>query len=193
MSKPQTYKVPEVKRSRTGNNLCQCLVPMHEGYIDAEMIEQGYSDDTHRFYTLGCGKHCSNRFAQGHDAKLKSELIRAYRDNVEMNIDTGGMLIGTDAMNMARQLGWEHFLVPGKPKTRRQVREINDALIAKATDEIGQGIHEGDTVEFKWRGRQQQATVETILEGGDVVVTWISTASGKTQTTTKSAKDVVTV
>jgi plastocyanin len=193
-TKNKPFAVPEVKRSRTGNNLCQCLVPQPEGYIDDEMIEQGYSDDTHRFYTLGCGKHCSNRFAQGHDAKLKSELIRAYRDNVEMCIDTGGMLLGTDAVTMADQLGWLHFMTSkATPARFRPKKDVPVGIVV--LDNVGQEISVGDTVEFTYRGRQTQAMITSGMIEGErqaVTVAW-KNAKGEDRTHTVDADRVVLI
>lgn len=47
-------------------------------------------------------------FLQGHDAKLKSSLIQAGVDGVQVSVDSGGMLVSGDAITMADNYGFGH-------------------------------------------------------------------------------------
>ena len=55
----------------------------------------------------GCGAPVARSFAQGHDMKLKSRLLKAYRSG------TPGEK--RSALAQARKLGWEYHLT-GAPK-----------------------------------------------------------------------------
>jgi hypothetical protein len=50
------------------------------------------------------------RFVPGHDAKLKSVLLAAFRDGS----------LSADQMELVAELGWEKFLTPAPNGTRPQ-------------------------------------------------------------------------
>lgn len=53
---------------------------------------------TGRVCGCGCGRPVKRRFLPGHDAKLKSRLVKEARDG------------STAALDELRRYGWEHFV-----------------------------------------------------------------------------------
>lgn len=50
----------------------------------------------------GCGEPVARRFKQGHDGRLKGQLLRDFR--------SGDAKARRAAMTKARRLGWERFM-----------------------------------------------------------------------------------
>lgn len=73
----------------------------------------------------GCGEATTAKreFRQGHDAKLKGKLIRAHVNDIEVHTIGSGGIVSTDAMNLAKQRGWEPHLEAAEH--RHQTREAN--------------------------------------------------------------------
>lgn len=63
-----------------------------------------------------CGRTTRRQFAIGHDAKLKSVLIRLYRAGDPYLVLQDGVLTDKDPRQVAAERGWERFLTPAKPK-----------------------------------------------------------------------------
>lgn len=129
---PVTYLTPghgrdtmvlDTKTERTTSEMaelpkCQCL--------------DRYEDDTDpegnpiRIYS-GCGQTIARRrqFAPGHDAKLKSTLLKVFRAGEDITYQDGGMLVTSDPMELAKRRGWEHFMTPAPAKkTKKKADEV---------------------------------------------------------------------
>lgn len=117
------------KRNKNGTNPCQCLV------------RTGDPGTTVWTYKTGCGKLCTGEFAQGHDAKYKSELIKAYRAGVDMDVsDAKGIMHTTTATHLANARGWGHFLTTAKPKKAKVAKLVpGDSCVVK----IGRWVKKG--------------------------------------------------
>jgi hypothetical protein len=75
--------------------------------------------------TCGCGGTTGGgKFLPGHDARLKSELLRAFR----------GEGLSAEQQQLVEQLGWERFLTPAPAKAGTSSLERARALLAKLTD-----------------------------------------------------------
>jgi len=111
---------------------CRCL--SHVAYrITAEDIPES-DPETFEEYDVheSCGTvvNKGKQFAPGHDAKLKSVLIAAFRAQMDFSYLDGGMLIHSDPMAMAQDRDWGKFLTPAKP---RKVRKAAKGKAAKAS------------------------------------------------------------
>lgn len=159
------------KRSKTGNNPCQCIVQVND-----EWTEEGELVFT---YQVGCGATCSHVFAQGHDAKYKSALTRAFRAGATIALLDGEMRTETDAMTLAAARGWERFITPGKPKAERKAR----------TPKASAGLQVGDPVEFKI-GRWTKRGLVRFVDGADTTVEY-EDAKGNGQTAVVATDKVV--
>lgn len=142
----------KIKRSKTGNNPCRCIIPLHDG----EWTEDGAFIME---FQVGCGATCSHEFAQGHDAKYKSELIRAFRAGATVVLLDGDFRIETDSMTLAAARGWERFITPGKPKAEKKAKAPKTSA----------GLQVGDAVEFKI-GRWTKRGLVRHCDGPDTTV-----------------------
>lgn len=73
----------------------------------------------------GCGSpvNARRRFAQGHDARLKGHIIRAWRKGGKVVISVVNQLFKTDdPQELAHHLGWGRFLTELKGR-KRQTKE----------------------------------------------------------------------
>lgn len=85
----------------------------------------------------GCGEQLSNpkrSFRQGHDARYKGILQIAYRNNIELGIEEGGMLISSDALTEAERFGWERFMTEAPKRSAKAVKRV--------TIKVGRWTHE---------------------------------------------------
>lgn len=94
---------------------CQCLSRF-------EMVTEPNDDPTDDTVSeikvwSSCGSTVPKRkrFKPGHDAKLKSVLIKLFRDGEDLHYYDGGMMVSVDPLIKAQELGWGHFMTP-KPK-----------------------------------------------------------------------------
>jgi hypothetical protein len=123
---------------------CRCL--SHVAYrVTAEDLPETDPDtfvefDVHE----SCGTVVSKgkQFAPGHDAKLKSVLIAAFRAGEDFAYLEGGLLIHSDPMAMAQDRDWGKFLTPAKP---RKVRKIHPGQKAADKRRASQGQAQPDS------------------------------------------------
>lgn len=79
-------------------------------------------DEGNRLCACGCLARVGPRaeFVQGHDARLKGILQRAYVRESDINVIGGGGLTTTDAWIEARHRGWQKFLTEYKARQERK-------------------------------------------------------------------------
>jgi len=84
---------------------CQCLIPT------------GKTEDG-SIVAAPCGSQVPDKrdFKPGHDAKLKSTLIKAHREGGTVIVREGGARTEASAMELAKARGWERFLTAAKPR-----------------------------------------------------------------------------
>lgn len=108
---------------------CQCLIPTSE-------IEDG------ALVVAPCGGEVPNKraFKPGHDAKLKSTMIKAHRNGGTLIIRDGGSRTETTAKAIAKERGWERFLTDAparKPrKGKADTANGDDAVFAGDRGEL---------------------------------------------------------
>lgn len=90
----------------------------------------------------GCGDPLTNpkrSFLQGHDARYKGLLQRAYRANESVAIVEGGAVVSSDALSLAEDRGWGHFMTEA-PKRAGKSRA------KKVSIKVGRWTHEATIV-----------------------------------------------
>lgn len=75
--------------------------------------------------TTGCAATTRRTFAPGHDAKLKSALIRWGAEGHEIRYDDGGMSTTADAATLAAKFPFGHMVAAG-------IKRAEDKAAAKA-------------------------------------------------------------
>jgi hypothetical protein len=72
-------------------------------------------------------------FAPGHDAKLKSALIKAFRAGTDFSYLDGSLLVHADPVAVADDRGWGHFMTAApKRKSRKGSLQGKGSAAAKA-------------------------------------------------------------
>lgn len=128
-------------------------------------------------FTCQCGCRLEvmkgRAFRQGHDARLKGILIRAYLHNQEVTILDGGGAISGSAESFIKERGWERFLADSVAKFERK-------RAAKLRREAG--IRQGTKVRFTHRGHLYTGKITDLdTLSGTVEYTLVS---GKTRQAT---------
>lgn len=86
----------------------------------------------------GCGEEAGRDFRQGHDAKLKSALIKAHQAGEKVTV--GGRT--ASALAVAERRGWGHFLQrAGKRRSGGRRRRVSV--------KVGRWIYDGEVVSAK--------------------------------------------
>lgn len=82
----------------------------------------------------GCTARTTRDFAPGHDAKLKSMLIRAGVQGLEVRHNAGGVVHSGDAATMAKGFGFYHMVVDGikSGKAKAEAKANRAAAAPKA-------------------------------------------------------------
>ncbi|MFD7998494.1 hypothetical protein [Streptomyces mirabilis] len=81
--------------------------------------------------TTGCEAGARKLFAQGHDAKLKSFLIRAGAAGHEVRRDDGGVLSMADAATHAKHYTFGHMVAAGIERAQAKAAKKAERLAAK--------------------------------------------------------------
>lgn len=124
---------------------CRCYAAFAYEVTQAD-IPESEAFEPYDVYQM-CGEKTERTFAPGHDAKLKSVLIKCYRAGQDYSYTEGGALIHVSPMVRATALGWAHFLTDAKPKVKRAAKPKADKR--DAAEKARQRGHEHDGEEFQ--------------------------------------------
>lgn len=123
MTNTETTATAKAKPEPTA---CECgrysvLVNVHE--VEGGVLE--WDDEL----TTGCGATSRGQFAPGHDAKLKSFLIKAGAQGYDVTRADGAVNTSADAATFARDYGFGHLVIAGLAKAaeRQAVRAARSA------------------------------------------------------------------
>ncbi|SEO01688.1 hypothetical protein [Actinacidiphila rubida] len=131
--------------------------------------------------TTGCTATARKTFAQGHDAKLKSHLIKWGAAGYEVRVEDGAMMTTADAVTMARDYGFGDKVAAGIARATAKIQAKADRAAKKAApapgDDPQDATAEPQTVTAKV-GRWER---EGVVDGDTFTYT---DSKGETQTTT---------
>ncbi len=122
------------KAAKTEARNCECAKYFA---VTAEILDNDGNLLDEATESTGCNATTRNDFAQGHDAKLKSHLIRWGSLGLEVVYVEGGLRVGTDAQNVANRYGFGHMVQAGIAKAvakREAAKARADAKHAKAAE-----------------------------------------------------------
>lgn len=148
----------EALRPCTCSRFFAVVVPMDT--LDDGTVTEEVTTDT------GCSATTRNDFAQGHDAKLKSHLIRWGARGYEVAYVDGGVRVGTDARSIAARFGFGHQVEAGivalAAKLKRRAERAaakHDKAAAKAAQTEAEEAPEAPVVEVVSTAREVVAKV----------------------------------
>jgi hypothetical protein len=96
---------------------CECS--KYEAVISEQLTEENLANGTYETFTTGCEATTKNTFAPGHDAKLKSALIRWGADaSMEVARLAGGVRTTADVMHWAGSHGFSTQVAAGIEKAQ---------------------------------------------------------------------------
>lgn len=107
---------------------CECS--LYEAVISAQLTEENLANGTYETFSIGCEATTKNTFAPGHDAKLKSALIRWGADEgMEVARLAGGVRTVATAQHWADTHGFSTQVAAGIKKAQEKAA----AKAARAT------------------------------------------------------------
>ena len=81
--------------------------------------------------STGCTATARKTFAQGHDAKLKSALIKWGAEGYEIRRDDGGVAVTGDAFTMAREFAFHDMVVSAIARRGEKARKAMERKEAR--------------------------------------------------------------
>lgn len=145
---------------------CQCL----DRYEMVDDPNDDPNDDTVTQTKVwsGCDQTIARKrqFAPGHDAKLKSTLLKAFRAGEDVTYQDGGMLVSADPMKLAKQRGWAHFMTPAptkKSKTKEVDLRVSEHVGGELKDDEPAGFRPA-RVKYRNQWRDGSIVAETLTE-----------------------------
>ena len=113
---------------------CQCLSTVAYRVTAEDIPEADPVGFVEYDVYQSCGGETLREFLPGHDAKLKSVLIKRHLDDDDFAFlsDGGGILMHTSARQFAQGRGWEKFLDAAKEKQTRKIAAARSRQEARA-------------------------------------------------------------
>jgi len=127
----------------TSKTRCACHAYEIESWI-GEVPEDGDPNDYVQYEGTGCTQYTERIFAPGHDAKLKSLLIKAGAAGLEVVLHDGGVNSHASAEHFAKGLGFEHQVLAGikralakeMARAEKKSAKAQKAMAAQTSKEI---------------------------------------------------------
>lgn len=92
---------------------CECS--HYEAMITEQLTEENLASGSYEIFTTGCNAATRNTFAPGHDAKLKSFLIKHSASEYEIRRNDGVAVTDT-ALGHAKRYAFSHMVAEGIAK-----------------------------------------------------------------------------
>ena len=109
-----------------GATPCECS--RYEAQITAQLTEENLANGTYETFTTGCNATTAREFAPGHDAKLKSFLIR--HSGPEYEIRFGASV--ADAKEFAKRYAFGYMVLEGIAKAEAKAAAKAEREAARA-------------------------------------------------------------
>lgn len=124
------------KTTKTEPTACACS--QFEALDLNDVTEADVEAGDIQTFATDCTASTRNVFAPGHDAKLKSFLIKAELAGLEIRRMQGGMAINADAVSHANEFGFGHMVAAGIEKGRAKAEARAARKAAKATKTVAE-------------------------------------------------------
>lgn len=120
---------------KTGVEPTPCACSAYDALNPAELTEKAVEDGSFEVYTTGCTATTTREFAPGHDAKLKSFLIKFGALDFEIRHHAAGVASTADAETHAAKYAFGHMVMAGLKKAQAKAAARASRKAAKATHE----------------------------------------------------------
>lgn len=101
----------------TGTEATPCECSKYDA-LPGDLTEAQIESGDYESWDTGCTSTTRNLFAPGHDAKLKSFLIKHEANGNEIRRNDGGVATTTDAMGHANRYEFAHMVAAGIEKAK---------------------------------------------------------------------------
>lgn len=113
-------------------DVVKCECSNYEAFVPEQLTEDNVASGDYDIFSTGCTSDTKRLFAPGHDAKLKSFLIKQHLAGNEIRRNEGGMAISTDAVTASDRYEFGHLVVAGitKGEAAAEAKASRKAAIA---------------------------------------------------------------
>lgn len=109
---------------------CEC--GLFEALDPEQLTEENLANGDYDSFTTGCNATTKRTFAPGHDAKLKSFLIKHDALGHDIRRVEGGMAVSAEAISHATRYEFAHLVAAGIEKARAKAQARAARAAAKA-------------------------------------------------------------
>lgn len=114
------------------NEATACACSRFDALDPEQLTDANLESGDYDVWTTGCTQTTRNTFAPGHDAKLKSFLIKHSVEGHEVRELVGGTAVSRDAVGHANQFGFAHMVDAGIKRWAFRLGEQTAKKAAKA-------------------------------------------------------------
>ncbi|MGW4345593.1 hypothetical protein ACWEL8_11030 [Streptomyces sp. NPDC004690] len=147
---------------------CECS--MYDA-LPADLTEEQVASGDFEILTTGCTATTKRQFAPGHDAKLKSALIRWGALGLEIRRNEGGVATSASPTKHAARYAFAHMVTAGVKRAEAKAAEKAERAAARATKKSGpapevikakvgrvtyQGHMDGDHFVYEVKGKERR-------------------------------------
>lgn len=132
------------KTNATAPTACECS--FYDALVPEQLTEENLASGSYDSFSTGCTATTRNTFAPGHDAKLKSFLIKYSGAEYELRRNDG-VAVSRTAVDHAKAFAFAHMVVEGiakkeaKDQARASRAAARKAPKTKKSDEAGGTTH----------------------------------------------------
>lgn len=116
---------------------CECA--KYDALIPEQLTEKALEDGSYDVFTTGCASTTRNLFAPGHDAKLKSFLIRHGALGHEVRRTEGGVATSAEVLAHADRYEFGHMVRAGIAKAEEKAKAKAEREAARAAKKAAKG------------------------------------------------------
>lgn len=113
--------------------LTDCECSNYDALIGEQLTDENLANGDYEIFTTGCMATTKNTFAPGHDAKLKSFLIKHEALGHEIRRNVGGVAVTRTAADHASGFAFAHMVIDGiaKAQAKAEAKATRQAKTAE--------------------------------------------------------------
>ncbi|MFJ5280339.1 hypothetical protein [Streptomyces parvulus] len=168
------------KTADTADELHPCECSKYDAVFPDELTEENLASGSYQVFETGCTATTKRQFAPGHDAKLKSALIKWGALGLDIRRTEGGVATSASADKHAARYAFAHMVTAGVKRAEAKAIERRRKAEERAAKKAAPKAKAPKKVTAKVGRWERTGTVE-----GDTFT--YTDAKGATKTTTKFA------
>ncbi len=125
------------KTEANGATPCECS--KYDALVNAQLTEDNLANGDYDAFTTGCNATTKREFAPGHDAKLKSFLIRHSGPEYDVRRNEGGVATSASAQQHADRYEFGYMVAAGIAKAAEKAEAKAKREAARAAKKAAKG------------------------------------------------------